>query len=235
MVFRVTNDIFDTYPETLVGIVVAREINNRAEQSDITDLIKQQEAKVLEEFSEINIVQHPRIAGWREAYKKFGAKPQKYLSSVESLVRRVLSGKSIPSINSLVDIYNAISLKYIVPAGGEDLDRIQGDVELTIAGEAEAAVLLLGEREERPPKRGEVFYRDDLGAICRRWNWREADRTKLTERTRNALLVVEALNSGDRDALEEAVNDLVGLIREYCGGNVRSEILDKTNRAIDLL
>lgn len=235
MIFRVTNEIFDIYPEALVGVVVAREIINSQEQSDITNFLKQQEAKVAEEFFAANIALHPRIAGWREAYKKFGAKPQKYYSSVESLVRRVLSGQRIPNINNIVNIYNAISLKYIIPIGGEDLDKIQGDVELTIAGEAEAAILLLGEREEKAPKVGEVFYKDGMGAICRRWNWREAERTKLTESTRNALLIVEGLNSRERGTVEEAINDLVELIKQYCGGNVRSEIVEKTKQAIELL
>ncbi|MGA9770766.1 MAG: phenylalanine--tRNA ligase beta subunit-related protein [Blastocatellia bacterium] len=235
MMFRITEHIFDLYPEALVGIVVAREINNRGEQSEITELLRHQEARIIEEFAAADIARHPCIAGWREAYRKFGAKPQKYHSSVESLLRRVLSGQRIPNINRLVNIYNAISLKYIIPAGGEDLDRIQGSVELTIAGDAERAILLLGERDERPPKKGEVFYKDDLGGICRRWNWREADRTKLTESTSNALLVVEALNSGERDTIERAINELVELIRVYCGGTVWSRIADKTDHAIELL
>jgi DNA/RNA-binding domain of Phe-tRNA-synthetase-like protein len=234
MVFTVTDEVFHIYPESLVGIVVAREIDNQGEHSEITDLLKQQEAKVVEAFLATTLAEHPRIVGWREAYKKFGAKPQKYYSSVESLVRRVLSGQSVPSINKLVNLYNAISLKYIIPAGGEDLDKIRGNVELTIAGEAEAAILLLGEREERSPKRGEVFYKDDLGGICRRWNWREAERTKLTESTSNALLIVEALNSSDRNIVEGAVNDLAELIKVYCGGNVTSKIVDKTNQATEL-
>ena len=235
MKFRVTDAIFSIYPETIVGVVVALGINNRHDPSQTTHLLRLQEARVADEFRATDVAQHPCIASWREAYKKFGAKPQKYYSSVESLVRRVVSGQEVPSINNLVNIYNAVSLKYIVPAGGEDLDKIQGDVELTIAGETEAAIRLLGERDERPPKRGEVFYKDDLGAICRRWNWREADRTKLTESTRNAMLVVEGLSAKEKERVEGAVRELVELIKTYSGGEVRSEILDKSNQVIELM
>lgn len=235
MKFRVTDDIFYIYPETLIGIVVALNINNCQDTSETTHLLRLQEARVADAFLATDVAQHPCIASWREAYKKFGAKPQKYYSSVESLVRRVVSGQKVPSINNLVNIYNAVSLKYIVPAGGEDLDKIQGDVELTIAGEAEAAIRLLGERDERPPKRGEVFYKDDLGGICRRWNWREAERTKLTESTRNAMLIVEGLNMKERERVEGALKELVELIKVYSGGDVRSEIVDKNNPVIELV
>ena len=72
------------------------------------------------------------------------------------------------------------ALNSLLPVGGEDLDKIVGDVLLTRAGTDEPAVFLLGEKEARAPHAGEIFYKDENGAICRRWNWKEADRTKLT-------------------------------------------------------
>ena len=108
-------------------------------------------------------------------------------------MRRTLKGEPIRPILPLVDIYNAVSLEHLLPVGGEDLDSIEGDLRLTRASESEPPVRLLGEAEERAPKPGEVIYTDDRGAICRRWNWKEADRTKLTESTRTAVLVLEAL------------------------------------------
>jgi DNA/RNA-binding domain of Phe-tRNA-synthetase-like protein len=98
----------------------------------------------------------------------------------------VLNGATIGHINNLVSLYNTISLRHILPVGGEDLDRIVGDILLTRAGDDEPAVFLLGEKEARAPHAGEIIYKDEVGAICRRWNWKEADRTKLTQETRNA-------------------------------------------------
>jgi DNA/RNA-binding domain of Phe-tRNA-synthetase-like protein len=111
--------------------------------------------------------------------------------------------------------------------GGEDLDRIEGDVRLAIAGENEPPVRLLGEPEERAPRPGEVIYKDDLGAICRRWNWKEADRTKLTPDTRNAFLVIEGLPPVGRDKVSEAAEALAGLVRTHCGGKVRTALVDR--------
>ena len=76
---------------------------------------------------------------WREAYRRFGAKPKDHPSSVENLVRRVLKGWTVPHVNRLVDIYNAVSLETLLPAGAEDLDAIEGDVELALAAGERAA------------------------------------------------------------------------------------------------
>src|SRR6202035_2771472 len=160
---------------------------------------------------------HPRVASWREAYRAFGASPKKSPSSIENLLRRALKGEEVRHVNPLVDIYNAISLCHLLPAGGEDLERVEGDVRLTFAGEGEAPVQLLGEAEARPPHPGEVVYRDAAGILCRRWNWKEADRTKLTAETRDALLVLEALPPAGRDDLERALSDLAGRIESCCG------------------
>jgi DNA/RNA-binding domain of Phe-tRNA-synthetase-like protein len=101
-----------------------------------------------------------------------------------------------------------------------------GDIRLTIAGDNEPAVALLGEKEARPPYPNEVIYTDDLGAICRRWNWKEADRTKLTEATTNACIVIEVIPPTERAQLELALADLSALVQQFCGGRNVSKILD---------
>jgi DNA/RNA-binding domain of Phe-tRNA-synthetase-like protein len=132
----------------------------------------------------------------------------------------------IRPINALVDLYNTISLRHMIPAGGEDLDAVRGDISLAVAGADEPPVRLLGDAEARSPHPGEVIYRDDVSAICRRLNWREADRTKLTAATRDAVLVLEALPPITGTELRAAGEDLAGLIGEFCGGEIRFEILD---------
>src|SRR6476659_2778776 len=191
--FLVTPEVFAMFPDAVLGVIVARGIDNTSQDEEIPARLRQEEARVRELFAGQPVTGHPRIAVWREAYRKFGARPKDHPSSIENLVRRVAKGHALPQINPLVDLYNTASLKFLVPAGGEDLDRTQGDIRLTVAGEGEAPVRLLGEPEERPPYPGEVLYKDDLGALCRRWNWKEADRTKLTPQTRRAILVLEGL------------------------------------------
>src|SRR5436190_4930257 len=124
---RITDDIFRVYPDVLLGIVRVRNIDNTVEHKEILSQLRKEEDNIRQRFAGVSLNDHPHIAPWREAYRKFGAKPKDYPSSVENLVRRVAKGYTIPHINTLVDIYNLISLRYILPAGGEDLDTIQGD------------------------------------------------------------------------------------------------------------
>lgn len=226
---RVADSIFDSFPGAILGILIARNINNTGERSEVISALRQEEAKTMERFAGVAVSEHPQILPWREAYRKFGAKPKDYPSSVENLIKRVSKGYSVPHINMLVDLYNTISLRHIVPAGGEDLDKIDGDIELIFASDHEAPVRLLGEPEERSPKPGEVIYKDSAGAICRRWNWKEADRTKFTETTKNAVLVIEGLPPVYRIQIEHIIQELAALILEYCGGNVTNGIIDKDN------
>jgi DNA/RNA-binding domain of Phe-tRNA-synthetase-like protein len=227
---RVTDEIFDRFPEAVLGVVVVHGIDNAGDSDHGAALLhplRQEEARLRERLAGTAIPEHPHIAPWREAYRAFGAKPKDHPSSIENLVRRVLKGQAVPRINPLVDLYNTISLCHLVPVGGEDLDRVEGEVLLTFATGREAPVHLLGEPEARPPKPGEVIYRDDLGTLCRRWNWKEAERTKLTAATRNAFLVIEGLPPVGRDLVGQAAEELAARVREHCGGAVSVALLDR--------
>jgi DNA/RNA-binding domain of Phe-tRNA-synthetase-like protein len=233
-ILSVSPKIFETFPGTLLGVVIFENINNHGSQPEISAALCREELRVVGIFQGISVHDHPQVAVWREAYRKFGAKPKDYPSSIENLARRVVKGHSVAHINLVVDLYNLISLRYLVPAGGEDLDRIQGDVELTFAGEEEAPVRMLGEAEEHAPKPGEVIYKDRTGAICRRWNWKEAERTKFSEDSTNGFLVIEGLPPVDKVVVEKAIDNLSALVDRYCGGKVASAIIDISNPGLIL-
>lgn len=149
---------------------------------------------------------HPHLRAWREAYRSFGSKPSKYLCSVEALLRRVLKGEPLPRLNPLVDLYNALSIRHVLPAGGEDLDRIRGALCLTFADGSEA--FDAGDAVD-PPYAGEVVWKDGEGVTCRRWNWRQCTRTRLTEGTRSAYFVLDRLVPHPIGALQAAASELV--------------------------
>lgn len=226
---RIDPSVLELYPRLALGVVTARGLDNRGELPAVAAALRLAERRVIETIDPTTLAEHPRIAPWREAYRRFGAKPKDYPSSVENLVRRVAKGLQLAPINTLVDLYNAVSLRHLLPVGGEDLDQVAGDIELTRAGDDEPGVLLLGEPEARPPKPGEVIYRDERGAICRRFNWKEADRTKLTAATTRAVLVIEALPPVSREDLERALGELAAGIETHCGGLVAAAVLDAEN------
>lgn len=233
MLFKVSPDIFRTFPGVTFGVIVAKDIENEKVHAQVKDLTKETQDIVQKKINREELATHPHIVPWLEAYKKFGANPKKYMPSVQNLAERSLK-KGVPSINTLVDLYNAISLKYLLPAGGEDLDTIHGDIQLACAGAQESSGLLLGDKEVTRPEPGEVIYKDAESFICRRWNWKEADRTKLTPATKNAFLILEALPPVDQATLEAALNELALLIERFCGGTVSVAIINEKNPEVTL-
>jgi DNA/RNA-binding domain of Phe-tRNA-synthetase-like protein len=246
MNLAVEEEVWTLFPAALVGVVVVRGCDNAGEPAAVAAALRLAEAAARATFGGAGgagggggggqrLGEEPRIACWREAYRRFGGSPSKNPSSVESLLRRVVGrGDSLRPINPLVDLYNAVSLERVLPAGGEDLAAVRGDVALCRAGDSEPPVRLLGDAEARPPHPGEVIYRDEVSALCRRWNWKEAERTKLTAATRDAVLVMEALPPAGRGDLAAAIEDLAARVRHHCGGEVRTAILDAGHRAMTL-
>ena len=220
--------IFEEFQSVKLGVVIGLGVDNVGSKPEINELLKEWSENRKTEFSNTSITEHERIKPWREAYSKFGAKPSKYNSSIESLLKRVSSGSNLPNINPIVDLYNAMSLKHLMPYGAEDLDRVKGDIRLAIAEGTEAG-RYIGGKEIETCERGEVAYLDDLGFICRRWNWRESDRTKLTGESKNLILVIEALPPAGEHELKEAVGDFVKNAKEDLGGDYSTSILSGEN------
>ena len=223
---------WELYPEARSGVVVAHELENDRGAEAASDLLAREAAARMDELAAIEITADSRVAPWRAAYSRFGAKPSKYRSSIESLLRAAQAGR-IRSINPLVDLYNAVSLRHGLPCGGEDLAAVVGNVLLTRAQGGEP-FRTIGAAADEPAPQGEVIYRDDIGAICRCWNWREADRTKLTAQTRDAVLVIEALSEHTPEQLDAALADLAALIGRHLGGRTRIAVLTSATPSCSL-
>ncbi|MFB7369435.1 B3/4 domain-containing protein [Streptomyces sp. NPDC056222] len=151
----------------------------------------------------------PHVAAWRAAYSAFGAKPSRTRNSAEALAKRALADGGLPRINRLVDAYNAISVAHLIPVGGEDLDKIEGEMRLVRATGDEAFVTTAGGEEiVEHPEPGEVIWCDEAGVTCRRWNWRQGPRTRIDDDTVNAVFLLESLTPMTREELVAAGNEL---------------------------
>ncbi|WP_424536074.1 B3/4 domain-containing protein [Sphaerisporangium viridialbum] len=152
-----------------------------------------------------------KIVAWQDAYRSFGAKPQRTRPSVDALVRRMPP----PEINLVVDAYNAVSIRHALPIGGEDLAHYEGTARLVrAAGDEPFDAIEKGETVIDHPEIGEVVWRDDRGITCRRWNWRQCVRTRITEDTVDALFLLERLAPMSLEELSAAGDELAGLLRE---------------------
>ncbi len=231
--FIVEAPFWEVFSHAKLGIVVLRGIDNKIENTEgFENMLLKAEQDANQYFVEADFSANTVIKVWREAFQQFKTK-KGARSSIEALLKRVSNGNHIGTINPLVDIYNAISLKYALPCGGEDLDTFVGHVRLTKAIGNEHFITL-GTDEDAPPYQGEIVYKDDAGAICRCWNWRESVRTMLTENTTNAFLCIELVDVNREAALNAALNELAETALAHLGGSCKVFVLDKDNTSIEL-
>jgi DNA/RNA-binding domain of Phe-tRNA-synthetase-like protein len=228
--FRLEADVLALFPDATVAIAVVRGIDNRVDDPEIWPMLETEIERAAASVSDGEISQHPAVAPWRAAFAQFGVKPSKYRSSIEAMLRSAQSGR-LRSINPLVDLYNTISLRHLLPVGGEDLAKIVGDIRLTRAHGDELFIPLGAEAPESPPP-GAVIYRDDESVICSCWNWREAERTMLTETTTDAVLVIESIPPLDPEAARVAIDDLAALVTRHLGGTAEVSVLNETNPSV---
>jgi len=226
--FLITPDVFENHPDLKIGLIITTNIRNSGSSSILAQMLREEEEKIRNSFAIETFREHPHIASLQEVHRSFGSNPNKHPPSAQALVKRILKGGELPSINPLVDAYNVISLRYIVCAGAEDIDACQGDIVLTYATGSES-FKLIGEEEGDTPKPGELVYKDDIGVICRKLNWREGDRTRTTDQTTNAVVVIEGFPPFSQKDLEKALNEAAGLLQKYCKAQTRMEILTKDN------
>jgi DNA/RNA-binding domain of Phe-tRNA-synthetase-like protein len=203
----VDSDIFTTHPEYVALIVLAEGIGNGPSDEDSSTVLDAAEQD-LRARGLTRPADDPHIAAWRTAFSAFGAKPSKYPCSAEALAARVLKGGTLPRVNVLVDLYNAVSVRALTPVGGEDLDHLNGPLRLTIATGDEPF-----DGHDGAPRPGEIVWRDDAGVTCRRWNWRQGQRTRLTDATTRAFFVIDRLPELDESQLDGAAAQLESLLK----------------------
>ena len=236
MLYRIEAEIFERFPHFYRGVVVARGIDNSREDTHSSKLLREQEERVRTEVDDPST--HPRLAAWQEAYRSFGVDPEKHTPSIVFLVRRICRGKSITNISPVVDLFNWISLKHLMPVGGDSVDELAGDLTLGLAQGTEAFSSLAKPKSVENPEPGEVIYvnRHTNRVLCRRWNWRNADFSKITRDTRCVVLNVDGLTSAvDRGEVEEATEALARTLLRSCQGVVSTFYLDRQRPEAEIL
>jgi DNA/RNA-binding domain of Phe-tRNA-synthetase-like protein len=201
--------VLERFPDYRGIIIYAYNLPNIPSDGFSSQMLERAEQEAREQFANLKLTDHPHIAAWREAYSQFGVKPNKMQNSAEALISRVLKGNPLPRINWLADVYNAISVRHVLPIGGEDLDKAVGGQHLEFATGTEVFDTI---KDSAPfsdhPQAGEVIWRDEAGVTCRAWNWRQCVRTRLTEQTKNAYFVLDSLDAENEGFIEEALVEL---------------------------
>jgi DNA/RNA-binding domain of Phe-tRNA-synthetase-like protein len=159
----------------------------------------------------------PEVAAFQQLHRRAGVNPRKEQSSVERLLLLALKRGELPAINSLVDAYNLVSLRTRCSLGAHDLNAIALPVSLRLLTGQESFTPL-GENAPAAVRPGEYGYVDAANRLLCRLDVRQADFSKVTQRTRNVLLIVEGTAEHDPEALRRAVEDVIEVVMRYCGG-----------------
>lgn len=201
-------------PDYRVLLMVVSGLTSHPSSEESEKLLQAAEAHAAELLGDSALQDLPHIAAWREAYRAFGAKPQRTRNSLEALTRR--ADKGLPRINALTDVYNAISVLHQILIGGEDFDRYDGSPLLVRAtGEEEFDTSANGETVIENPEAGEAVWRDATGVTCRRWNWRQGRRTALSDETTRAYFIFDTLEPVTDEELEAACDALLAELEKF--------------------
>jgi DNA/RNA-binding domain of Phe-tRNA-synthetase-like protein len=236
MYLKVSEEMAQRYPDLRISFITVRGMDNTGESPELVAELREAEAAFRTRVPDANALgEDPRIKAWQEAYQSFKVNPKKFRPSAEALLRRVVKGDPVPWISKAVNAYLLAELSYLLPVGGYDVKGVNGDVTLRLSPGNESFTAI-GAAQAETTDAGEVVYADDAKVLTRRWNFRDCDQAKVETASRDIALFVEAPSATVR------TEDLVGLveligqkIQRYCGGTIRTGLLDaRQTRAIAL-
>jgi len=229
--FQYDSKILSTFPNIQAGVLMARNCANRPTPQGLIERFFTEQQKVLAQIGDTPLSEIKSLAAWRSAFRQFGVNPTKYRSAIEALLRRLTKKGDIPSINTLVDLGNLISIRYQIPVAVFDADRTGGTISVQFASGDERFTPLF-EKDVEHPDPGEVIFIDGNDLVAaRRWCWRQSDQSASRPDTQSVIIVTEAHHPTANQDVRQAVADLAELVREYLGGELISSVANAQNPA----
>jgi len=227
MYIGVGPEIFERFPGYRRVVLLCDGVDNSSENLSLTELLRSGERRIREDPFLETYKEHPSIAAWQEAFRSLGVNPNKYPPSMANLVKRVRSGKDLPFINPLVCLFNIVSMKYLIPCGGDDLRHVKEEVLLCFASGEERYVPLGQPDMTEYPDPGEVVLKDaGSGEIfCRKWCWKNGERSKIDTDSSRVAINLDCMPPVEESVVRAAGEELKDLIREHCGGSVTMHLL----------
>lgn len=216
--FNYDKEILIRFPHISGGFIVGNGLKNGVTPVEVNRLYQQEQDAVKNKIGTTPLSELPTLAGWRTAFRSFGVDPTGYRSAAEALLRRLTKKGNIPSINTIVDLCNLISIRYGLPVAAIDTRQVNLPITVRFARGDEAFVNL-NQLEADHPSPGEVVFTDEKDVvIARRWCWRQSEESAAREETTDVLITIEAQSEGGSELVKMAANDLQVLLAAYTGG-----------------
>ena len=235
MKFIVEKEVFDKLDDVCFGIVVAKGIDNTQKIEKIQSLLEEGIKANEEKYEGKKVKESEEVACYRDAFRTLGINPNKFMSSIEAMLTRVSKKKGLPSINPIVDIGNAMSLKYYLPMGAHDIDTITPqDVEVRFSRQGDRFIPFGEEEEAEILDPGELVYAVGNKVRTRRWIWRQSEEGKIVESTKNIFFPIDGFKNSNYDNLMAAREELATLLKEIFDCEIKLGFIDKDNREFEI-
>lgn len=225
MKFYVSEDVFAKLPDLEFGLVSVSGADVSGRSDEIEKLLAEGVHACEEHYGGRKVKDEPELQPYREAFRKIGINPNRYMCAIEALMTRIARGQGMPCINTIVDLGNAVSLKYRLPIGVHDLDSMKESFGVRISEDGDT-FLPFGADEREPVPAGEVVYATGDHVRTRRWTWRQGEDGKMTGDTSHMLFIIDGFES-NRELIEAARADLADLCEKYLGGTVKEGLINK--------
>lgn len=233
MRFVVDERVFEVLEDVCFGIVVARGVDNRNRLEAIERKLNEGIDEIRKRFNIDNYRETVEYKSYRDAFNKLKINPNKFQSSIEALSKRILKGDRLPSINNIVDLGNAMCLKYVVPLGAHDLDKLGEDLMIRFSNENDS-FLPFGMTESEKVDEDELVYVSGNTVKTRKWIWRQSDEGKITEESTNIFFPIDGFKSSNYEAVISARNELAETLKNLFGCEVKVGMVDKENKSFEL-
>lgn len=228
MLFRVSPEIFDLFPDYMVGVVVARQIDNtRPVPPEVLEQACERARSLVGHAPK----QHPMVSIWRDAFARAGYNPNRFPPSIDALTGRVAKSGGLPSINPAVDVINAHSLTHLLPMGAHDIGLLHGDFEVRKSGPVEVFTPMGGGLREAV-EQGEIVYADASEVRTRRWIWRQGDKAKVTSSTLLLFCPIDGFAATNPQQVVAARTSLAQALPRYLGGTTQEFLVDKDHPSV---
>jgi DNA/RNA-binding domain of Phe-tRNA-synthetase-like protein len=209
MLFKISGDIFEKFPNFCVAVVVGEGINNTDFIAETEELLLTSVQETHSNLKDANLKELKEIAVWREAFERLAINPNKFPSSIEALLKRISKKPEFPSINNIVNLVNAVGIKNMVPMGAHDLDKMQGDIQIRFSREGDLFTPFGSTEEEKVPS-GEPVYADDLEVRTRIWVWRQGENAKVVAESSRIFFPVDGFKGFTEENVFSARDELAG-------------------------
>ena len=228
MKFIVQKEVFDKLEDLYIGVVVAKGIDNSKEYKEIDKMLDESISNAKKEFLDVKAKEDSRVIPYREAFQKVGINPNKFQCSVEAMVNSISKGRDVPHINPLVNLNNAISLKYTLPMGTHNLGLSNSDIELRFS-QPEDTFIPMGSDEKEQLDENELVYVVDHNVRTRRWAWRQSKEGMIDKNTEYVFFPIDGFKGFNDDKVNEAIKELSTVLKDNFNCEVSTGFVDKEN------